>query len=146
LDGDPPSPLSWALTAVTVGAALGGLPRMQPRQAWATGGSAHHLAGLERSGVSRRRQALRMAELEALTRQLLKRPASDLAKERKQDPHRVALLPAGAIILAAILKFYRLDRYTVLRAGVREGAILAAAHDPIGWWTDRREPETLRSA
>jgi exopolyphosphatase / guanosine-5'-triphosphate,3'-diphosphate pyrophosphatase len=137
LEGDPPSLLSWALSAVKVGAALRDLPPMHPTRAWATGGSAHHLVRLESSNAGRAAQKVRMADLELLSRRLLKRPSKEIAAERGQDPRRVALLPVGALILGAILKYYGLDACTVIAAGVREGIVFAAAQDPIGWWRDQ---------
>jgi exopolyphosphatase/pppGpp-phosphohydrolase len=92
---------------------------------------------LESSNADRAAQKVRMADLELLSRRLLKRPSKEIAAERGQDRRRVALLPVGALILGAILKYYGLDACTVIVGGLREGIVFAASQDPIGWWRDQ---------
>ncbi len=59
---------------------------------------------------------------------------SNLAAERHAiNPTRARLLPAGAVILEAILAHLGLDGLTVSEAGVREGLVLAQAHEGIAW-------------
>ena len=43
------------------------------------------------------------------------------------------MLPAGAVIVEAILDRYGADEIQVSDAGIREGAILAAAHAGHAW-------------
>jgi len=63
LSGDPPDPLSWAMRARQVGTALAAAPVGKPVRAWATGGSAHNLAGLERTRGKSGTQRLTMQAL-----------------------------------------------------------------------------------
>ncbi len=51
----------------------------------------------------------------------------------------MALLPAGVLILAALLRHYGLDQCTVVPYGLREGILLAAAENPLSWWQDSPE-------
>ncbi len=134
--GDPPSPLSWALSGIKVGEVIGRLPALQPRHAWATGGSAHHLVGLESVEHDRKPARLHMTDLDSLSRELLKHSSSKLGERRGEDPRRVALLASGALILAAILEHYHIRACTVLPAGLREGILLASAANPLNWWQE----------
>jgi exopolyphosphatase/pppGpp-phosphohydrolase len=139
LEGDPPSPLSWALSAIQMGTVLRDLPQLRPTRAWATGASSHYLAGLDGAQSGRPSRTMRMTDLEELTRQLLKRPSRVVGAKRGQDPRRVTQLPAGALILGAVLQYYHLDRCTVLAEGMHEGIALAALEDPLSWWQSRTE-------
>ena len=49
------------------------------------------------------------------------------------NPVRARLLPAGAVIVEAVLDHYGVDELTVSDAGLREGAILVADHLASGW-------------
>ncbi|MFL5650388.1 MAG: hypothetical protein ACJ777_03840, partial [Chloroflexota bacterium] len=49
------------------------------------------------------------------------------------NPIRARILPAGAAIVDAILERYGADGIRVSEAGLREGAILAAAHEGPHW-------------
>ena len=46
---------------------------------------------------------------------------------------RARILPAGAIILEALLERYGLEMLRVSEAGIREGAIFAQRHLPAKW-------------
>ena len=136
LRGDPPEALSWALAGVRIGSALSLAPAGKPSRAWATGGSAHNLAGLERTKGRSGDQCLAMAELSTLAARLLADPARKLARRSEEDPARVAILPPGLLIIAAILAHYGLDELTVVPEGLREGMVAAAFENGAGWWQD----------
>ncbi len=136
LRGDPPEALSWALVGVCIGSALALAPAGKPVRAWATGGSAHNLAGLERTKGRSGDQRLAMAELSTLAARLLADPARKVARRRAEDPARVAILPPGLLIIAAILAHYGLDELTVVPEGLREGMVAAAFENEAGWWQD----------
>jgi exopolyphosphatase/pppGpp-phosphohydrolase len=89
LRGDPPEALSWALAGVRIGSALSLAPTGAPSRAWGTGGSAHDLAGFERTASRTGDQRLTMAELTSLAAQLLAKPARKLARGSGEDPARV---------------------------------------------------------
>jgi len=77
-----------------------------------------------------------MAELSTLATRLLADPARKLARRSQEDPARVAILPPGLLIIAAILAHYDLDELTVVPEGLREGMVAAAFENEAGWWQD----------
>ena len=137
---NPPDALSWALRARQVGADLTAAPAGDPVRAWATGGSAHNLAGLERTRGKSGAQRLGMQALSKLATQLLAVPSRKLAKRSGEDPRRVAILPPGLLIIASVLEHYELTSVTVVPEGVREGMILAVASIGDDWWRDQPDP------
>ena len=106
-------------------------PVASPTEIVAVGGTASNLlrllpaTALDRS-LTRRRIAVALAMLsversgEAATRHFIR-------------PERARILPAGAIIIDAVLEKYGADRLHVSEAGIREGAILAAVHGGAAW-------------
>jgi len=140
LRGDPPEALSWALRARQIGTALAAAPAGKPVRAWATGGSAHNLAGLERTRGRSGPQRLTLPGLGKLATQLLEQPSRKLAKRSGEDPGRVAILPPGLLIVAAVLEHYELTSVTVVPEGVRDGMILAVSTLGDDWWRDQPGP------
>ena len=138
LRGDPPEALSWALGAVQVGRALGLAPEGRPARAWATGGSAHNLAGLERTRGREGPQRLTTAELGNLAADLLARSARRIARRSGEDPARVRILPPGLLIIAAVLAHYELEEVTVVPEGLRQGMVAAFLGQGDDWWRDER--------
>jgi len=136
LRGDPPEALGWALAGVRIGTALALAPVGKPTRAWATGGSAHNLAGLERLKGRSGSQRLAMAELVTLAARLLTQPARKLARRSQEDPNRVRILPPGLLIIASILAHYGLQELTVVPEGLREGMVAAAFLNQDSWWQD----------
>jgi exopolyphosphatase/guanosine-5'-triphosphate,3'-diphosphate pyrophosphatase len=137
LRGDPPEPLSWAMGAMQIGVALATAPPGAPARAWATGGTAHNLAALERgtaAGGDERRLARH--DLDELAVRLLADPAARLARHSGEDPRRVAILPPGLLIIAAVLEHYGLGEVTVVPEGLRDGMIAAAFDLGDDWWRD----------
>jgi exopolyphosphatase/guanosine-5'-triphosphate,3'-diphosphate pyrophosphatase len=131
LEGDPPSLLSFARLMVPIQNALRKAPVVQPvRSAIFSGGTAHHICDV--AGESRR--LVTRAALERALRHLLKKPARKIAKKYCIDAQRVPLLISGAVILAAILEHYGLDRTAVTADTIREGMIRAYLSHPGAWW------------
>jgi exopolyphosphatase/guanosine-5'-triphosphate,3'-diphosphate pyrophosphatase len=137
LRGDPPQTLSWALRARQIGVTLAAAPSGKPVRAWATGGSAHNLAGLERTRGKSGPQLLTMPALDKLATRLVSTPSKKLARTSGEDPRRVAILPPGLLIIASVLEHYGLDAVTVVPEGVREGMILAVSELGDDWWRDQ---------
>jgi exopolyphosphatase/guanosine-5'-triphosphate,3'-diphosphate pyrophosphatase len=131
LEGDPPGLLTFARLMVPIRDAMRKAPSAQSvRTAVFSGGAAHHICNV--AGTPR--HLLTRAALERALRHLLKKPAKKIAKKYDFDPRRVRLLISGAVILAAILDHYGLERAAVTASTVREGMILAYLRRPNAWW------------
>jgi exopolyphosphatase / guanosine-5'-triphosphate,3'-diphosphate pyrophosphatase len=131
LEGDPPGLLTFARLMVPIRDAMRKAPSAQSvRTAVFSGGAAHHICNV--AGTPR--HLLTRAALERALRHLLKKPARKIAKKYNFDPRRVPLLISGAVILAAILDHYGLERAAVTASTVREGMILAYLARPKAWW------------
>jgi exopolyphosphatase/guanosine-5'-triphosphate,3'-diphosphate pyrophosphatase len=134
--GGPAETLGWALAGVRIGSVLALAPVGKPTRAWATGGSAHNLAGLERLKGHSGGQHLAMAELSTFAALLLKQPARKLARHSGEDRARIEILPPGLLIIASILAHYDLQELTVVPEGLREGMVAAAFLNQDSWWQD----------
>jgi exopolyphosphatase/guanosine-5'-triphosphate,3'-diphosphate pyrophosphatase len=131
LEGDPPGLLTFARLMVPIRDAMRKAPSAQSvRTAVFSGGAAPHICNV--AGTPR--HLLTRAALERALRHLLKKPARKIAKKYDFDPRRVPLLISGAVILAAILDHYGLERAAVTASTVREGMILAYLARPKAWW------------
>jgi len=131
LEGDPPGLLSFARLMVPIRDAMRKAPSAQSvRTAVFSGGTAHHVCDV--AGTPR--HLLTRAALERALRHLLRRPARKIAQKYDLDLHRVPLLISGAVILAAILDHYGLDRAAVTASTVREGMIRAYSSRLDTWW------------
>lgn len=131
LEGDPPGLLSFARLMVPIRDAMRKAPSAQSvRTAIFSGGTAHHVCSV--AGTPR--HLLTRAALERALRHLLKKPARKIAKKYNLDPRRVPLLISGAVILAAMLDNYGLDRAAITATSVREGIIRAYLARPDSWW------------
>jgi len=131
LEGDPPGLLSFARLMVPIRDAMRKAPSAQNvRTAVFAGGTAHRVCDV----AGNPRQLLTRAALERALRHLLKKPAKKIAQKYDFDPRRAPLLISGAVILAAILDHYGLDRAAVTAATMREGMIRAYLARPKAWW------------
>ncbi len=127
---DPPQP--EAITAMRAAAddLLSGAIRSEPADLVVVGGTATNLIKIQTGGVERMLTRERVAEV--LTT-LLSEPAAALTAQFAINPKRGPLLPAGAVIVEALMRRYGLDRVRVSDASLREGAILAADHAGRAW-------------
>ncbi|HEY4754087.1 MAG TPA: hypothetical protein VIH37_12440, partial [Candidatus Limnocylindrales bacterium] len=128
---DPPLLAEIEALRIEVARRLGDMPQASPVEIVAVGGTASNLlrllptTAIDRS-LTRRRIAVALAMLtversgEAATRHIIR-------------PERARLLPAGAIIVDAVLERYGADRLRVSETGIREGAILSAVHSGAAW-------------
>lgn len=131
LEGDPPGLLSFARLMVPIRDAIQKAPPTPiVRTALFSGGTAHHVCDV--AGTPR--HLLTRAALERALRHLLRKPARKIAKKYGVDAERVPLLISGALILAAILDHYGLDRAAVTAGTIREGMIRAYLSRPGAWW------------
>ncbi len=128
---DPPSLAELEAIRVAARAAMAEAPDASPAEMIAVGGTASNLLRLMPSTsldrvLTRRRIAVALAMLTV--------QRSDQAAERHLlRPQRARILPAGAVIVDAILERYGIDRLRVVDEGIREGAVLAAAAAGSGW-------------
>ena len=95
------------------------------------GGTASNLVKVLPAAALDRR--LDHGRLQAALEVLRSEPSVSAAERYAINPRRARLLPAGAVILEAILAHFGLDELTVSEAGVREGIVLSLAHAGIAW-------------
>ena len=128
---DPPSLADLEAMRLEAARVIGTAPPGLPQDIIAVGGTASNLLKLLPAtavdrALTRRRIAVALAMLtversrEAAARHLIR-------------PERAKVLPAGAIIVDALLEHYQADRLRVSEEGIREGAILAAAIAGPSW-------------
>ena len=106
-------------------------PAATPREIVAVGGTVSNLLKVIRFGASkgtltRDKTARAMALLAA-------EPAELAARRHGLREARARILPAGAVIVDAILRHYGAESLRVSEAGIREGMILATAHAGVAW-------------
>ena len=110
---------------------MAGAPDASPVEIVAVGGTASNLLRLLPAtavdrALTRRRIAVALAMLTV-------ERSAEAAERHMMRPERARILPAGAIIVDAILERYGVDRLRVSESGIREGAILAAVHGGAAW-------------
>lgn len=106
-------------------------PGAAPDEIVAVGGTASNLLKVLPS--ARPSGILTREDLGEALRVLAGEPAISASERHGVNPIRARILPAGAVILDAILERYGADRIRVSDAGVREGTILAVAHARSSW-------------
>ncbi len=131
---DPPSLAEVEALKAAVRSILESAPAAHPGEIVAVGGTSSNLlkllpaTALDRV-LTRRRLTVALAML-TVERSL------EAAERHLVRPARARILPAGAIIVDAILEHYEADRLRVSEEGIREGLVLAtAAAGPA--WRDR---------
>lgn len=127
-------PVTHAALASMIGAAesilVDALPA-EPSEIVAVGGTASNLLKVTAGGVADR--VLTRARLAEAIETILAGPAATLTTRFAVNPKRGPLLPAGAAIVDALMRHYGVDRIRVSDAGLREGAVLVAAHAGRAW-------------
>jgi exopolyphosphatase/guanosine-5'-triphosphate,3'-diphosphate pyrophosphatase len=131
VEHDPPTPDELRAMSAEAQAVVATLPAIRPSEIIAVGGTVTNLMKVLRDGVSEgvldRDETARAIELIAAV-------SADAAAERYGlKPQRARILPAGAVIVDAILRRFGADSLRVSDAGIREGALLVAAHAGRGW-------------
>ena len=128
---DPPSAAQLGEMAAAADAILLGALPAQPTDLVLVGGTASNLLKVTAAGpadrvVSRERVSEALATLAS-------RPAAETSERYGVNPTRARLLPAGAVIVEALMRRYRVSEVRVSEAGMREGAILVAEHAGRSW-------------
>lgn len=128
---DPPLAAEVGAMRAATTAAVRDAPAANPEEIVAVGGTASNLlklvpaAALDRTLTRARvREALAILEAE---------PAAVVSERHRLKLVRARILPAGALVMEAILDRYGVERIRVSDAGIREGAILAVAHAGPAW-------------
>jgi hypothetical protein len=137
---DPPTLAEIEALKAAAREALAQAPDVRPSELIAVGGTASNLLRLMPSTsldrvLTRRRIAVALAMLTV-------QRSGEAAERHLLRPQRARILPAGAVIVDAILERYARDRLRVVDEGIREGAVLAAAAAGPGWRD--RLPELVR--
>lgn len=128
---DPPTADQLALMAAAADEILHDALPAEPTDLVAVGGTASNLLKVTAAGTADRTlTAGRLAEAQAI---LTARPAGDTSERYDVNPTRARLLPAGAVIVAAVMRRYGVDEVRVSEEGMREGAILAVQHAGREW-------------
>lgn len=128
---DPPTLIEVAAMRAAAVEAVRGAPDSNPSEIVAVGGTASNLLKvLPAATLDRTLTRERIAEILAL---LAAEPATVASERHRVNLIRARILPAGAVIVDAILKRYGVDRLRVSEAGIREGAILAVDHAGPAW-------------
>ena len=112
-------------------AAIAAAPAAKPSEIIAVGGTASNLLKLLPATaidrfLTRRRITVALAMLTV-------QRSAEAAERHRLRPQRARVLPAGALIVDAILERYGTDRLRVADEGVREGVVLAAATAGPEW-------------
>jgi exopolyphosphatase / guanosine-5'-triphosphate,3'-diphosphate pyrophosphatase len=128
---DPPTAEEVVEMVVEARRLVDGAPDARPREVVAVGGTASNLVKVIRFGPSRR--VLSRDDTAKALALLAAEPAEYAARRHAIKPERARILPAGAVIVDAILRRYGVDSLRVSEAGIREGAILAETHAGPAW-------------
>ena len=128
---DPVAPSEIEAMREAVRAAMADAPDVHPAEIVAVGGTASNLIKVLPPSatdhfLTRRRVTVALAML-AVER------SSEAAERHLIRPQRARVLPAGALIVDAILQRYGAGRLRVSDEGIREGAVLAAARAGAAW-------------
>jgi exopolyphosphatase/guanosine-5'-triphosphate,3'-diphosphate pyrophosphatase len=97
----------------------------------AVGGTASNLLKVTTDGIEEGRLT-RDATAQAIAT-LTSAPAAQVTERYFINPKRGPLLVAGAVIVESLMRRYGVDAVRVSEAGIREGAILAAARAGRSW-------------
>jgi exopolyphosphatase/guanosine-5'-triphosphate,3'-diphosphate pyrophosphatase len=128
---DPPTQNEIAEMRLAAVDAIRDAPGARPEEIVAVGGTASNLLKvLPAAALDRTLTHDRIVEALAI---LATEPAAVAAERHLINPTRARILPAGGVILEAILDRYGVDRIRVSEAGVREGTILAVDHAGAAW-------------
>jgi exopolyphosphatase/pppGpp-phosphohydrolase len=131
LHSDPPTAAEIDALREVARAAMAEAPDASPTDLVAVGGTASNLLRLLPATaidrvLTRRRIAVALAMLTV-------EHSVEAAERHALRPQRARILPAGAVIVDAILERYGVDRLQVSEEGIREGAVLAGAVAGAAW-------------
>jgi len=129
---DPPRPEEREALRAAAAVALTGAPESEAEKLVMTGGTASNLPAVI-SG-EQPPAVLTDQDLGEAIERLDSGPAAALAPRYGLQEARVRALRGGAEVLLLLLAHYRLDRFHVSYAGLRQGMILANVERGDDWW------------
>ena len=110
---------------------MAGLPELRAAELIAVGGTASNLVKvLPAAALDRRLDRNRLASALEILRS---EPSASAAERHAINPTRARLLPAGSLILEAVMAHLGVEELAVSESGVREGTVLAQAHAGRAW-------------
>jgi len=136
LRDDPPTSYEIGAMREVARRVVAGTPVVNPAELVAVGGTASNLVRV--LGEAAADRVLTHDRISTALALLSVEPSADIAARHLLRPTRARILPAGAVILDAILERCGADRIRVVDTGIREGAVLAAAVAGPAW-RDRLE-------
>ncbi len=128
---DPPTQADVASMQAAADEIMRAAPASQPSEVVAVGGTASNLLKVTEAGVGE--AEIDVARLAEALANLSVQPSARISERYGVNPTRARLLPAGAVIVDALMRRYGVDRLRVSEAGMREGAILVADHVGRAW-------------
>ena len=136
LKGNPPEHDEVAVAETFLQTYFDGMRMKQrPPALIVTGGSANSLLHLAHCAFRLEMHETRLTQHDLLRCQglLSALPAEEIAQRFEQPVERARILPAGAMIIAAMMARLHLDEIAVSPHGIREGALLARERYGEGW-------------
>ncbi|HSK53170.1 MAG TPA: hypothetical protein VLA44_10470 [Clostridia bacterium] len=128
---DPATPAEVSAMLDSARELLGDAPRAQPRELLGVGGTVTNLVKVHPAAAEDRTLTRdRLAEIRGI---LAREPAIAAAERHTISPTRARLLPAGAVIVEALLERYGLEAMRASGGSLREGAVLALLHAGVAW-------------
>lgn len=103
----------------------------KPTELVIVGGTASNLLKVTNAGPAD--PIITRARLAEALGNLTMTPAAPTSERYGVNPTRARILPAGAVIVDALMRRYGVARVRVSEAGMREGAILVADHAQRAW-------------
>jgi exopolyphosphatase/pppGpp-phosphohydrolase len=128
---DPIRPAAVKSIRAATEVSLRDAPDAAPADIVAVGGTASNL--LKVTGDPEEASLLTRDGIERAIATLTSAPSAEITERYAINPKRGPLLAAGAIIVEGLMARYGVDAVRVSEAGIREGAILVAAHAERGW-------------
>ncbi len=139
--GDPPLPEAVALLRAYLTETLAAIAQLsRVEELLVSGGTVNALMRLVQQiqGRAAGDRVLRRGDLDAALAVMLAQPAELVAAQYRLRLERARLLPAGTIVLAALVDRLQLPGILVSPAGIREGIVLAAAEYGDDWLAGAR--------
>lgn len=128
---DPPTPAQLDAMAAAADELLRAALPAEPTDLVLVGGTASNLLKVTASGTTDR--VLTRDRVAQALATMAGQPAAEMTTRFGVNPTRARLLPAGTVIIEALLRRYGVERLRVSEAGMREGAILVVEHAGRAW-------------